>query len=310
MSTNAGGSKKKLKRKRVDSNATQKLHEEEDNSTTPRPSVQRANDGIDQSPPPKRPIQPAYGGYDASLDSMPILQPPQPKQDTRAINRPTPVHMSYEHQDLEKYMIVDTNDHPHSRHGVLYRMDDSGDYLDDYPGGYAPISEDHYVEGYVPTSDDYYYPQLKYVANNHSQHRKPLGAIATPQVIARSLSPTHDKLKTQLAAEARSQPLAYRGDLLYHARGRVDPSVFYKKQILPPPSSRSLINPTRRPSAKQVPMAGQSHMQVNRVLPIGHPSRFEKADSRPQLPYHEQAGPSTSRHENAIAGPSKYRQKQ
>ena len=59
-------------------------------------------------------------------------------------------------------------------------------------------------------------------------------------------------------------------------------------------------------------MIGQSRMQMNRVPPIGHSARFERAVSQPQMLRHEHTDPSTSQlptpqYENAVTGPSKHR---
>jgi len=117
------------------------------------------------------------------------------------------------------------------------------------------------------------------------------------------------RLKTQLVAEARTQPIAYRGDILHHARVQVDPSAFYNKQTLPPPSSCSLTNPAQRPFVNRV---GQSRLQVDRIPPIGNSSCFEHAISQPQIPHYESMGsgrpqPQTAQFTNAVAGPSRHK---
>ena len=234
MSTAAAGSKKRSKRKHVDSNVTQKP-DDEDANATPQPIARPAHDGIHLSPQPRKTIQVAHDEHDTSLDSMSILQVPQRKQDIRVTGRLPPVHMSHEQDDLGNYIIVGAHDQAPSQRNILYQMNDSDDYPDNYPGGYVPASEDYYAGGYAPTLDEYHYPQSEYMPEgNHPLYRKPLGAIATPQVVARPSSPIRNtsKLKTQLAAEAHTQPVAYHGEVLHHARGRVNPSVFYKQPWL------------------------------------------------------------------------------
>ena len=311
MSTNAAGSKKgSSKRKRLDSNEKQKLDDGEDDHATPQP-IARIVDDIDLTPRPPRPSKPTRREYDASLDSIPILQNPYRKQDAQATRQHVRVDTSHK-QDLNNYMIVEADNQVPIQRKVLYQIDDLDNYHENYPGGYAPASEDNYHEGYVPSSEDYYYPQPEYVANNnHSLHRKPLRPMATHQVAPRPSSPSQNvaRLKTQLVAEARTQPIAYRGDILHHARVQVDPSAFYNKQTLPPPSSRSLANPAQRPFVNRV---GQSRLQIDRIPPIGNSSRFEHTVSEPQVPHYEPMGsrrpqPQIAQFKNAVAGPSRHK---